>query len=75
MSLNEIKKSLYKEKPKADFVRIKKGKAYYAAVINQSQYIGFEVPVEDMGDAEFCDTMDAQLLIRWIMADEINPSH
>jgi hypothetical protein len=70
--LNDIKKSLYKEKPVAKFEYIRKGKAYYttwASYENESidTRITFEIPVNDMGDADFLPEMDAKLLIRWIM--------
>jgi len=66
MEKNEIKKALYKTKPLASFTKIKNGNAYYVASI-EDEAIFFEIPVNDMGDAEFLMLMDAKLLIRWIL--------
>lgn len=62
----EIKKELYKQKPEANFMFIRKGVAYYQTEINGEQ-INFEVPSSDMGDADFFPTMAAQHLNRWIV--------
>ena len=70
MEKNEVKKALYKQNPKAEFKFIRKGVAYYLTVIeneNEPVQINFEIPVVDMGDADFESTMDAKLLIRWIV--------
>ncbi len=69
MEKNEIKKELYKQKPKAylDFIRL--GNAYYICSIDnegEEYKVRFEVPVDDMGDADFHYEMDAKLLIRYI---------
>ena len=63
------KKALYKQNPKATFKFIRKGVAYYTTEIREGQtfQIFFEIPVIDMGDADFESTMDAKLLIRWIV--------
>ncbi len=66
MELIEIKKSLYKEKPTAIFLMIKKGVVYYYTSLSNEVLVYFEIPVTDMGDAEFKYEMDAKLLIRWI---------
>lgn len=66
MEITEIKKLLYKEKPKAFLQHIRKGNAYYQANVNDLT-INFEIPVIDMGDADFFNEMDAKLLIRWIL--------
>jgi hypothetical protein len=74
MDRNEIKKALYKQNPKAEFKFIRKGSAYYLTVIESDKYepieINFEVPVVDMGDADFEIFMDAKYLIRWIKSEE-----
>jgi hypothetical protein len=62
---NEIKKDLYKQKPKARLRFIRKGVAYYYADLKE-QTVNFEVPVDDMGDADFNVEMEGKLLIRWI---------
>ena len=70
MEKNEIKKALYKQNPKAEFKFIRKEVAYYLTIIESESEpveIRFEVPVSDMGDADFESTMDAKLLIRWIV--------
>ena len=67
MEKNEVKKKLYKQNPKATFNFIRKGVAYYTTEINETFQIFFEIPVIDMGDADFESTMDAKLLIRWII--------
>lgn len=68
----EIKKSLYKQKPEATFNFIRKGVAYYTTELNvegEPINVNFEVPVDDMGDADFFNTMSGQLLNRWIVSD------
>ena len=74
MEKNEIKKELYKQNPKAQLEYIRKGKAYYSTMISSEGSLGtngtmvtFEIPVEDMGDADFGIEMEAKLLQRWIM--------
>ena len=65
MEKNEIKKALYKQKPQARFTMIRKGNAHYYADLEEMR-VHFEIPVSDMGDADFLIEMDAKLLIRWI---------
>lgn len=71
MEKNEIKKELYRKKPMATLKFIKKGVAHYFTVLNinriDSEYVRFEVPVNDMGDADFYPRMDAKLLIRYLV--------
>jgi hypothetical protein len=67
MTTIEIKKELYKQKPKALFIRIRLGVAYYHTTLNDGVIVRFEIPIGDMGDADFVPTMDAQLLNRWII--------
>lgn len=71
MEKNEIKKELYKQKPIAEFQYIRKGKAYYNTTVEDAVlgrvFVKFEIPVEDMGDADFGIEMEAKLLQRWIM--------
>jgi len=69
MTLIEIKKELYKQKPQARFTHIKKGIAYYYADLEQCR-VKFEIPVNDMGDASFDFVMDGKLLNRWITNNE-----
>ena len=65
MNRTEIRKTLYKQKPNAALMYIRKGTAYYETQL-ETQKIVFEIPVEDMGDADFHPIMEAKLLIRWI---------
>jgi len=68
MEKNEIKKALYKENPQAVLKHIRKGVVYYSAhIASTEQVVQFEVPVDDMGDADFLSNMDGKLLIRWIV--------
>jgi hypothetical protein len=78
MNLTEIKKELYKQKPTAELLYIRKGVVYYDAKIKieeepiiKYKTIFFEVPVSDMGDADFTPTMDAKLLNRWLSENAI----
>lgn len=74
MEKNEIKKALYKQNSVASLKMIRKGVAYYTASIEdnskeipETRDISFEIPVEDMGDADFFTLMEGKLLIRWIV--------
>tara|TARA_R110000796_G_scaffold58413_5_gene134918 strand:+ start:23963 stop:24166 length:204 start_codon:yes stop_codon:yes gene_type:complete len=66
MDKNEIKKALYKQKPTAQLEFIRKGVAYYYTQLKDGDFIKFQVPVNDMGDADFYTEMEAKLLNRWI---------
>lgn len=61
----EIKKLLYKQKPTAHFMYVRKGHAYYYADL-EDRKVHFKVPVSDMGDADFGIEMESQHLNRWI---------
>ena len=76
MEKNEIKKLLYKQNPKANLDYIRKGIAYYWTVIStekteeklsESRQVFFEIPINDMGDADFLSQMDSKHLNRWIV--------
>ncbi len=67
MDKDEIKKALYRQKPIARITMIRKGTAHYSAILDDETEIRFEVPVNDMGDADFFPTMDAKLLIRYLV--------
>jgi hypothetical protein len=70
MTNTEIKKALYKQKPTAKRTTIKEDVFFYETTImntDVSVTIKFEVPVTDMGDAEFIEEMEAKHLIRWIV--------
>ena len=65
MTNTEIKKATYKEKPQANFKMIRSGVAYYCADL-ENYRVEYEVPVNDMGTADFTRGMDAKLMNRWI---------
>lgn len=86
MTVEEIRKKIYKQKPNARFVKIRKGMAYYRSEVvdvdsgdgifgdlpvHKLWGIIFEVPVSDMGDADFNADMEARLLTRWILEFKI----
>lgn len=74
MDKNEIKKALYKQNPNAALMYIRKGHAYYKAMIERDSNFNeviFKVPVDDMGDADFLTLMQAKLLARWICELEL----
>lgn len=66
MELIEIKKLLYKTSTKAFLKYIRKGSAYYEATVGENVKIYYQVPVSDMGDADFFPEMEGKHLIRWI---------
>lgn len=79
MTKNDIKKILYKQNPKAKLNYIRKGIAYYDTFITtektedklpESFKVVFEIPVIDMGDADFFQEMDSKYLNRWITINE-----
>jgi hypothetical protein len=76
MEKNEIRKALYKQNPIAKLTYIRKGKAYYSAAVRDeskpiptTRFVNFEIPVEDMGDADFSVEMESKILQRWIMSE------
>lgn len=70
MTNTEIKKALYKEKPTAQLEFIRKGVVYYYTQLLEGEIVRFQVPVDDMGDADFFIEMEAKLLNRWIVNHE-----
>jgi len=68
MKVNDIKKALYKQNPIADLLFIRMNIAYYETSINDGYVVYFEIPVTDMGNADFFPKMDSKLLNRWIKA-------
>jgi len=69
MTTNEIKKMVYKQKPKAylEFIRI--GMAYYYTS-SLGTKISFQIPISDMGSTDFLPEMEAKLLLRWLVNEE-----
>lgn len=63
MDLNEIKKTLYKEKPIAILSFTHEEYVQYIAKIGQRIDVVFQIPIEEH---QFEKQVPAQLLIRWI---------
>jgi hypothetical protein len=77
MNLTEIKKRLYKEKPKAHFLHLRKIREQailvYGCCLDSEDglpNIFFEIPVSELMDGLFGNTTEAQLLIRYIIQPE-----
>lgn len=72
METNEIKKTLYKQKPLAKFDCITGGVAYYKTQVDigniELKTVTFGVPVSEMGETTFGSEMDAKLLNRYIIS-------
>lgn len=69
--INEIKKALYKQKPLAHRFFTGKFQHQYSAQVELIEGCSkfkcvFTVPVSDMGETEFTDSLPAQLLIRYL---------
>lgn len=65
-NVNEIKKALYREKPVAIRYATEEDVFSYGTTLKDGTELHFDVPTNDMGDAEFEEEMDAHLLIRWL---------
>ncbi len=66
MNINEVKKTLYKENPRAHLIRIKKGYLHYETIL-ETGVVVFQVPYVDIQDGIFEVEMDAKHLIKWIV--------
>ena len=71
MTLNEIKKALYKDKPLAylteNRVDTSGEKLHgYTAILNNNRQVYFYIPESEHTD-QFDEGMQAQLLIRWLV--------
>lgn len=79
IDLNTLKKQVYKQQPKAKLQRIRLGVAYYNFDVINDENIRFgfacEIPVIDMGDADFEVEMEAKLLLRWVKPTVIYFNH
>ena len=64
--INKIKKALYKEKSIAVETVDTDDYKLYKTQLSNGDVIEFKVPYADMGDAEFGNIMESQLLIRYI---------
>lgn len=78
MTLTEIKKALYKQKPFAIFYHCRKTLAgvflVYGCEIGDNNglpNIIFDIPVEELGIGLIGNSIEAQLLIRYIVQPEI----
>jgi len=70
MTKNEIKKDLYKQNPTAVFTHIRKNVAFYKTKLENDAEVLFEIPVVDMGDADFFQEMEGKYIIKWIAINE-----
>lgn len=66
MNINEIKKALYKENPRAILMLIRDQMCSYETLLKDGTVIPFEVPMIETKGADFFSKMDAKYLIRWI---------
>lgn len=69
MEKNEVKKSLYRENPKAWLVNITKDGILYRTDIwkdSEVTRVSFLIPGTDIQDAKFNLEMPAKHLIRWL---------
>lgn len=66
MTLNEIKKALYKEKPTAKLSHVSQHGIIYGCYATGKTFVQFKVPFADIGESLFGIEMPAQLLIRYI---------
>ena len=67
MNRNEIKKTLYREKPKASKIAQPLNKRFLYEAKTSLGHVRFDVPIRDMGETFFEKEMPAQLLIRWMV--------
>lgn len=72
MTLNEIKKQLYRVNPFAHFISAKKGNLYYEYITEDNMVVLFVIPFSDMGDAAFGKVERAKHLIRYIVTPKPN---
>ena len=75
MTTTDIKKALYKQKPEATLQKIRVGVAYYETTIRNEEglkvMVEFQVPVNDMGDADYFPIMETKLLNRYIITQVV----
>lgn len=64
MTKNQIKKELYKQKPKASLKGFRNEHYCFQCVLDDGSILNFEVPEEE--GKKFNSIMEAQLLIRWL---------
>ena len=66
MELNEIKKELYKMKPWAYLQEVSLQNVFVYKTVALGENVVFCVPRYEMGEKEFEEKVESQLLIRWI---------
>jgi len=69
MELNDIKKHLYKTKPTAYFMYVGEGCIYYHTLHPMEFF--FRVPVSDIGETTYEPHMPAQLMIRYLVVEDV----
>lgn len=82
MTLIEIQKALYKDKPKASFLHLRKIGAieilvyglYFPPISGDETQpnLFFEIPISELMDGLFGNTVEAQLLVRYIVQPVIS---
>lgn len=76
--MSDIKKRLYKSKPKASFVKATKSGLMYVVSLSGSEdgtmgawiNVYFLIPLREIGDTTFEPLIESQLLIRYIIQDQ-----
>jgi hypothetical protein len=82
MELNEIKKLLYKQNPKAQFVNARKDGLLYEAFIfeehndiwadyeekREVEIVSFLIPLNEIGEVIWKSEMEAKFLIRYLQS-------
>lgn len=67
MNKNEIKKAIYREKPRAFATIIVDGHLYFMCHLEDKSSPTFKIPIEELKGATWdCQEMDAKLLLRWL---------
>jgi len=71
----DIKKLVYRQQPVAKFEKIRIGVAYYTFNVLWREVtrlgFSFEIPIEDMGTADFYKEMEAKHLLQWLNSENI----
>lgn len=70
MTINEIKKDLYKYNPTAELAVIDKEGMHYFTPLSDGTMCTFTIPHNDIQDAKFYFEMEAKHLNRWINKPE-----
>jgi hypothetical protein len=72
MELNDLKKLLYRNSVQAELIQVNKSGIIYHSHFYETKestqeiFVGFVVPLNDIGDAHFQTTMSAKHMIRYI---------